>query len=1183
MANRWTAEQLAAIEADGDILVSAAAGSGKTAVLTERLAQRIADGSLSADSVLCVTFTNAAAAEMKQRIALAVSERAKSASGADKRRLSEQLALIGSADITTIDAFCLKAVRADFHLLGIDPSFKIADKNECELLKTDTANELFNRLYEEGDEDFLRLVSIYGSQRSDDALADLVISIHNYIQTEPDTHKWLDDKCGEYKNGYTQGPWNERILKQKDDTASSALEKIDSALLALAVEISGEYFESFENALSRYPSDSGVMKKYTASKWSGMLSDRAVIASLIGADYEKTRSALSSWKRARILAAKPDKPFAEEINRAEGLFKEARESVLSIKDMFSYSISELDERVKRSIYPDLKRLCELVKKFDRAYSDEKEARGELEFSDIEHLCLRLFTENPDVRKKYSEKYTQILFDEFQDTNALQDSIFTALCDKPKRFCVGDIKQSIYRFRGSDPSIFADRSELFARPDVDAQRIILSNNFRSRREVLDGVNELFFDIMRKSTGDVDYDDTQRLNVGDKSWENVNGDAQRPELCLIESGNDVDMRTEARFIAKKIAELKASGFSVRGADGKYRPLKNSDIVIIMSSVKSADDMYTEELGKASIPVIALSHGYFERSEIKLMISLIKIISNPIQDIPLIAVMRSVVGGFSDDELAKIRIAHKDGDFYHALISAAEDNKKCADFLKRLKRWRDYSKYMSVDRLIWTLYEETGFYDFAGAYYTDGGAQANLRLLYGRAKQYENTGFKGLFNFISYIERAQEANEEISAAQDVSESSDAVRLMTIHKSKGLEFPVVFIARCASRFMLREDAAIPMNKKYGFGAVYTDAENGYTSETPMSMYVRGLNKGLQKAEEMRKLYVAMTRAKEKLILTAVIKDIDKFTEEISSLRDSGTQALSDEYITGASSFVSWAAAAAKTSKLWLLNTLRGDIEPCAAPPDEAKPRLDSAQLSDQVFKILGWKYPYRTTAIPAKISVSDIKRINEAVRPESDEADEDDLIISRIEDLPAIKTTRLKRLPAFMEKKAPPSGAALGTIYHTIMAEITVKEGIDEEFVNSEIARMIECGIIPKSAADAVDAHKIAAFFGSDIGRRMIRSPELRREAPFELAVRADEIPGGGSGTGGERVIVQGIIDCMFREDGGYVLVDYKSDYYTNPADIRKKYDIQLKFYKHAIEKITKAPVKEAVLYLFHNNDTI
>ncbi len=1182
----WTPAQEEAIYAkwiDGDkssnILVNAAAGSGKTAVLVERIIEKLSENerdprTTDVDRLLVVTFTNAAAAEMKERVAKALTGKLRAAQSAGDfaaaNRFKNQLSLLRTADITTIDAFCMKLLKNYFHLLEIDPNFKIVGQ-EKGLLEDEAMEELFEECYSAQNESFLLLARLYSESRDDRALAQIILEVYNFLQSLPNPEEWLLEKT----NAFLENPWGGYLLEQKNKLVRQAKASLEHALSEMYRYTLGKAPDTdFDAFLAAYP-DEEENEVYLAwgTYYHAIVSEYGTACRLLDADWDESfqlfseLSFLALNKRPLFQDKSRTVKDAEEKAVVKAYRDAAKEALLKASGLISGTREEESCQLSERVYPAACALSELVLGFSKKYAEKKAEKNLLEFSDIEHLCLKLLLEHEEVRKELQEKYDEILMDEYQDTNALQESIFHAVSRGDNFFMVGDMKQCIYQFRNSDPTIFKEKCDTYLPiSGAENRKITLSANFRSRIEVLDSVNAVFSRMMSEEVGDLVYDEEHWLNLGNTTYQQKNECGYQSECYVLESrpsdSEDEEsldkVELEARFIAGKIRALKDSGYLVREGE-EYRPIENRDITILMSSHKAAAEIYTAELSRFGISCYAETGGYFEKNEVRMVLSLIKILQNPRQDIPLLGVLRSPIGRFSDHELTEIR-THSPGSILDAVVSySREENelaRRLSDFLDRLARWRGYAHYMTCDRLLWTLYEETGIYSFAGALIKGEEAQANLRLLFERAKAYEASGYRGLFHFIRYMERLSEREENINSAKMVGEEHDVVRIMTIHKSKGLEFPVVFLAGCGKQFR-NDSAKIPMHRRLGLGLEEINFEKSYRMPTAAKKAVTLENRREQLSEEARKLYVALTRAKEKLIVPGVVNEkggAETLEKRWKSLLPFENSVMSPFAAAGAKSFFDWICPAAMVSEEWHYESVPYDP---MLPAEETK--YETRQEAKEKIRISDFCYPYADSVyLPTKVSVTELKRLSQASQ-----------------------AAQMAAMPAFLAGEGKLRGAAAGTALHTAMQKIIPKPEMDTDWILSELARLCGEHVLTEAERECISVDAILKFYQGTLGARVLAAKRVYREQTFELLLPAKELYP--EETSEEKILLQGVIDCYFEEPDGIVLIDYKSDYYTDSADMRDKYAVQLGWYKRVLERILKKPVKECYLYLFYRHEEL
>lgn len=1228
----WTDAQAKAIyepSGEGNILVSAAAGSGKTAVLVERIVSMVTEKGVSIDELLVVTFTEAAAAEMRERIINRINEAHRTAienGDTEKSRyLKEQIQLTASADINTIDSFCLGVVKNNFHVLGIDPNFSIMDKNEGEMLMDDTLSEMFMSLYASEDETekarFTDLVNIYASNRDDEGLKSVIRKLYNFVQSFPEPEKWLVQKADMYDADMTKSKWiTDIIIGEKKKYIIKRNKIVWKNLISRMLKRVETKFNTTFDA-SQEPDCIKEAEEYWGKKlWKGVCTCAKASKALENTEtWEDIHTFYKTYIEKKSYLGNAINTVPKDILANEKTWKLYYGKYDDLRNFFrneclklplqsesEYNAYVHSEELKKTVDD----IVWLTLKFSELFEEKKTKKNVKSFSDIEHLAYRLFAENSNISSEYAERYTEILIDEYQDTNGLQDAIFTSISKENRNmFMVGDLKQSIYRFRGGDPTIFKKKSRSYANKRTDGKKISLSQNFRSRMQVIRSINALFDGVMSDEVGDVEYKGDEILQREEERECYIDGDnlihpmnkkigynSELYRIAVIDEAVEGDEAistdyAEASFIADKIRELVDGHFQVSAGNGQYRDIEYRDIAILMRSVKGSGEILSEMLNRRGIPSFVQKEEYFGRREIKLMLSLISLINNHMQDIPLVAVMRSPIGGFTENELARIRLSGHGSSYYNAVMkciySETDDEKlsnKCRRFMQDLDRWRGYVKMKSIASLIWTLYEETGIYDFMGALEGGEEAQANLKLLYERAKKYEESGFKGIFNFIRYIERMENRNEDISGARLVNESHNVVRIMTIHKSKGLEFPVVFLARTTKKFIMNrsgDENRIMLHKDLGIGIEYYNYEDMYRKKLMFCEYIAEANQKEYLSEEMRLLYVALTRAREKLIITAVksYKDRESYEKALDEWHNEYFgQKLSLRVSEKARSYADWIIPAVESnSECWNMSDV--EITSLANESVMEKPTEDIKienvdEVRSLVQKVLEFQYGYTESGlIPAKTSVTAIKEMEDAEHPREDD--------------PVFMTQK----PKFL--RGQKLGAQIGTAHHQVMAYIDIDkmralaESDYQDFVKDEIIRIYGEGQIDKDIAEDDEivnmiCSNVCGFFKSDMGKAVFSARKVYRERPFEIEISAMEYdPNLDDVYENEKVVVQGIIDLYFVDkDGSIILVDYKTDRCKTQEEqkaVADRYSKQIELYGNAMEKILKKPIKDKYLYLF------
>ncbi len=1197
---RWTGEQKTAISQDtghGNLLVSAAAGSGKTAVLVERVLQKILKNKSSVDRLLIVTFTEAAASEMREKIIKRLREYILNPDCKPNvvRKIKEQIRMVETADIMTIDAFCNRVVQNNFHALGIDPNIRICDDSMVKLLQAEAMDNLFRRLYKNGHEDikerFGRLTEFYARDRNNDKLGSMILSVYTFAESFSEPMEWVKNCAKDYSKPLVDWP---SIKYQIDATKTAAKECLYAVnKIASAKKASPEAIKCAETLVNICNSI------IDATDWNDIYD-----VYVVNFKNKKSRAEIES-----LIDLVPSE------TRRNQLFH----AYASLVDIFTthksgeklpIGITKPFSDIENSYNPELLKqeaedIAWIVQEFHKDYSSLKEKRGVYEFADIEHLTYALFRDNEFVRDAYKNKYDEILIDEYQDTNMLQDSIFE-LISHDNIFMVGDLKQSIYRFRKGDPYIFKGKSECYSQEDVPHNKLLLSQNFRSRQGILKSVNDIFTKIMSQSAGDINYrgqELVKRLGIYEYYPESTINPKSELYYLAIDRGADINtVDTEARFTAQKIYELLNSDATVYDKSlGVMRPIMKKDVVILRNSVKGVAKTLTDALSSYGIDSYVDKSSFFERREINIVLSLLSLINNAHQDIPLVTVMRSPIWNFTDNDLAKIRIHSRHSRFLIDAVTeyseTGEDDilvRRTDEVLKSLRRWRQYIRRKSVAQLIWTIYEETCFYDIMGAIESNDEAQTNLRLLYDRAKSYESAGFKGLFNFIKYIDGLREDNSsDLDGAKRISDNQDVVRIMTIHKSKGLEFPVVFLLGTGSDFRTTTDSpALRLHKNLGFGLSHIYYDQHFARDTYAKELIKKVNHTEGISEQMRLLYVALTRAQEKLYVVAARKVRSDVTEDMQ-IKEWENSLVGNKFTPStaltAKGFHSWLCPAALVSPdTWEIH-YESVTEELSSPEVKEETdgdiTYDSQELKDVVYKLLDYSYTYKAAnVLPSRTSVTQLKELESERQKDAVSYEPASRNQAGFDDYSIVAP--LEKTPKFMECDGVKPASEIGTLYHLVMSTIdidTIRTHGDKG-IETELVRMVNEGIISPDDIKYIDEDKIKTFFRSTLAERMIKSSNIRREEPFQINISALEYdPSLPKEYENETVILQGIIDCFFETDNGYVLFDYKTDKVKDKTQIRAKYEKQLTLYAQAIEKLTGKPVCEKYLYLFDTGEVV
>ncbi|MEY8422552.1 helicase-exonuclease AddAB subunit AddA [Lachnospiraceae bacterium 38-14] len=1194
----WTDDQKKVITLrDRNILVSAAAGSGKTAVLVERIIGRILDKNhpVDIDRMLVVTFTNAAAAEMRERIREAIEKEL--VKDPSNENLLKQSSLVHHAKITTIHSFCLYLIRNYFHHIDLEPDFRMGEEGELNLLREDVLSELLIEKYEEGEEAFFHFVETFATGKNDDALKDLVLKLYHFANSHPWPKEWLSGLITPYEisgeEALKKAPWMEKTMEY--------LGFLFEGLLKIAEE----------NVQLTKENDGPEYAKTVAEH------DRDLVESLISCDsYGKLGKYLSALSFDRMPSKRGYQGSEEKLELLKENREEIKDCIKKIKAQFFFADAEVSLKRIGDMRPAMEEMASLTELFMDKYAAKKREKNMLDFDDLEHFALKILIEEEsreltEAAKECQNLFEEVMVDEYQDSNLIQEEILGAVSKESageyNRFMVGDVKQSIYRFRLARPEIFMEKYDRYEKEDSQNQKIELHQNFRSRKEVLDCTNEIFYRIMGKDLGNVAYDEDAALKPGADYPDTEGG---KPELLLADEEEELLKEAgirdfiwlEAEVVAAKIRKLMENQ-QIWDKDAKeFRRLKYSDIVILLRSFGTYGETFLEVLSQRGIPAHASSKtGYFQTQEILTILNFLRVLDNPCQDIPLAAVLRSFFGGFSDEELAVLKSGGGGRAFHLCFLYPDKDSLpeelfvKVQEMQKKITYFRDLVTELPVHELLYRVLRETGYLCYAMSMPAGIQRKANIEMLLEKAAAYESTSYKGLFHFIRYIDRLQKYEVDYGEAEIVSENADAVRIMTIHKSKGLEFPVVFVSGTGKKFN-RQDARSTLVVHPELGAA-VDYINPFTRVKGGSLYKKAVAKQLDLenlGEELRVLYVALTRAEEKLIITGIRKDAKKEIEKIKlkqEIKLNEKEPLSFLERAGADCYLDW-----------ILPVLSGQVKyPMEVwgtqqlVMDEIEKQVHKTQGMEELFchreapeewadKIveekLSYRYPYeKETSRKGKYSVSELKhRAIEAMAGE--EPDFAEPLFPEAEIVPYI--------PVFMSgEKEVNQGALRGSAMHRAVEclpiEILSKNPNLREVLNEEIEKILLDGHLSKEMGELLRREKLVKFYESDLAERMKQAAllgQLYKERPFVMGKPADEVEHDKSDT---IILVQGIIDAFFEEEGEIVLLDYKTDVVDTREELAERYRMQLNLYEEALFKKLKKKVKEKLIYSFYFDEVI
>lgn len=1172
-AEKWTESQKDAITArGGTLLVSAAAGSGKTAVLVQRVIERITDreNPVDADRLLVVTFTKAAAAEMRGRIESAVSELLER--DPFNVRLQRQQILLSRAHISTIDSFCSDLVKEDFYLLGVSPDFRILDDGEMAVLRTEAVTRVLDEYYGKGEPEFLAFAEAFSSGRDDAKIGATVNQLYDFVRAHPFPKRWLAEKEALYRPDVSapRSVWGKTVL-------NFALEAADYCISVT------------KRSLTLAESDAEVAKAYADA----LRSDLARLEALRGEaeqgrwDPLRVRAETFDFQKFRPLRGHGDDPVKNAVTAGR---KEVKDAVARVAGLLCAPERQCAEDIRR-LSGIVRKLFEVTVRFSEILDGMKAERRAADFGDLEHWALKLLVTDTDSgfartaqAEEMASRFDEIMVDEYQDTNEAQEMIFRAVSqNETNLFLVGDVKQSIYRFREAMPQLFLRRRAACAPYDRERPRfpacVVLERNFRSRPGVTGTVNFIFRQLMSRRAGEMDYTREEELVPGADYPPDAEPAAELDVLDLSASEDESGLvAAESRRIARRIYQLTDGSFLVSD-HGERRPALYRDCCVLLRSANRYAHEYARELTALGIPAWAdTAGGFFEAYEIGVALSLLRVIDNPLLDIPLLSVLMSPVYGFTPDDMARVRLCSRSGGLYRAVAeSARQGDARAAAFLADMEGFRTFAATMPADRLIRAVFAKTGLPELVQAMTGGDLRLANLRLLLEYAKRYEDSGFGGLSGFLRYLDRLRKSGADLSAASTVSESANVVRIMSVHHAKGLEFPVCFLAGCARSFH-RETAEVILHPDLGPGLRLKDPETGCRYPTlPREAAALELERDAM-SEELRILYVALTRAREKLVMVTAVKDAAKTLARLSA-RLTEEPRVQPYVVRGVSSLSDWillcalrhpdgkalrdaagasSGIAVSAEEPWRIRILRPQGEAPAAQPAADKQAPPDPALRREIETRLDYRYPYAALrGVCAKVAASDLA---------AGEFSERFAASSR---------------PAFLEKTGL-TPAQRGTALHAFLQFADLRKAASDP--SGELERLVREAYLTPREAEAVDLAHVRRFFAGELAGRILRSGRVEREYRFTVEIpAADANPGLALPADDERVVLQGAVDCVFEEDGGIVIVDFKTDRTNDPDALWRRYSGQLKLYRRALAQCTGKNVNECLLYSFPMNRAV
>ena len=1224
MSVNWTKEQEQVIRLrNRNILVSAAAGSGKTAVLVQRILEKVMDprNPVDIDRLLIMTFTRAAAGEMRERIANALEDALYR--NPDNEHLQRQTTLIHTAQITTIDGFCAYVIRNYFHLIGLDPGYRTGEEGELKLLKEDVMKDLLEAYYARGEEKFKYFIECYASGKSDEGIKELIYSLYNAAMSNPYPDEWLEKCIDSYRNTDLEeiktSEWMNLLWKNVLEDICQAENLVEEARELCNIP-GGPYL--YEEALE-----------------SDLLLIREAKEKVEAGDFDGIRALLGNPSFARLSAKKPKEPVDDTLKEQVKGLRESAKGIL--KDIGSRYFTVKEEELPlllASCREPVEMLVELTREFIRLYGEKKREKNILDFTDMEHFALEILTgqegKSPAARE-LSLKYDEVMVDEYQDSNLVQEMITNCVsgwADGRKNiFMVGDVKQSIYRFRLARPELFMEKYKKYSLTDSDEQRIDLHKNFRSRSQVLDCANYIFRQIMGEGLGGIAYDDAAALYPGAQFPEGSKETFLSTEVLLVEKdaeeledlmdGRDA-RELEALAISHRIKEIVGKERILDKETKEYRPVRYGDIVILLRSASGWSETFTEVLSAHGIPVYAASKtGYFSALEVVTILNYLQICDNPLQDIQMTGVLRSPIVGCTTQELAILRETFPEGMIYESVLGYLEKYEgtseeahalyqKLHTFISLLNELRNLAVYTPVHELILEILRRTGYGNYAKALPNGAQRSANLAMLVEKAMDYEKTSYRGLFNFVRYIEHLQKYEVDYGEVNLSGAGEGSVEIMTIHKSKGLEFPVVILAGMGKQFNFQDlNARLLIHPEYGLGADAILPDKRMIVSTLNKQVIRRKLLEESLGEEIRVLYVALTRAKEKLIMTGTISNLEKEMMYLSRFREKEDELLPVETRLKAKNY--WDYVLPALSRHRCMDDLYREFG--LLPPSDnslyhdqagfevkriTARMLADAEVAEQAFdqmedsvlefwdcekvidqqirqeleKRFGFVYPYESRRdIPVKVSVSDLKK-----RSYHEETDFEEAVYFEPDIIPLI--------PRFVEEKKEEggefTGSARGTAYHRVMECIEYNKVDSAEQLKEQLHSLVQNKKMSAAEAECVRISDIRAFVECDLGQRMKKAAvagRLFREQPFVISRSAAEIEE--TWDPQERVLVQGIIDAYFLEEDEIILVDYKTDRVRRNEEqmLIDRYHTQLEDYAQALQRMTGRKVKEKYIYSF------
>lgn len=1108
----------------------------------------------------------------------------------EDENLQKQVILLNKASISTIHSFCLDVIKNNFYEIDVSANTRIADDSEILLLQQEVIDDLFEEKYEEEDSNFIKLIKTYTKYNQDEVLKDLILRVYSYIQASPFPEEWLEEQIEKLNledgTNFSDTVWGKIITENANQILEDSILKL----------------QNIRTKMTRFPE----LDKFTAKIEDDI--DKYTYIQNNLSDWDTAVEAINTLKNATWI--KDQKITNDLKDEAKDVRESTKDEFKKVKKLMNCSSEEAVQDIKY-MYPILKMLKDLILEFSQKFYQRKREKNIMDFSDMEHLALKILIKKDENRnivkseiaKKYENKFEEIAIDEYQDSNLVQEYILTSVSRGNNIFMVGDVKQSIYKFRQARPKLFLDKYDSYKLDPVNGEdrKIQLFKNFRSRSNILDFTNLVFEDIMSRELGNIEYNQDEYLNLG-ANFEEIQNQDYKTELEILdlsEENDDIwktdeeeteeeqeqekveDVVLEARFVARKIKELIDSKYQIIDKKTGRRDIQYKDIAILLRTSSGVANVYEKEISELEIPVYSDSSSqYLQSVEIETIMSLLRIINNPMQDIPLVTVMRSPIGNFTDNELIEIRMADRNSSFYEALLKS--DLEKAHRFLSLLKELREDEEYMTLDEWIWNIYTKTGYMNYVNLMPNGALRVSNLRMLFERAKQYEEASFKGLYNFINFIDKIKFNQEDLKAAKIIGENENVVRIMTIHKSKGLEFPVVILAGVGKQFNFRDlNGKILLDQDLGMGPQYIDSDRYIEFKTlaKKALAIKAKNEAI--SEEMRILYVALTRAKEKLIIVGRQKDVNKKMSEKQKLLEIYStiddNKINPYLLQKYKTYLDWLEliylkeGVANTKNLFTVNInkrektsvkIENEVEDISKKIIEESNKNNDEQEKEKIKEVLNWQYKHQSIeGIPTKTSVSKLKENKE-------------------------QEVQITQEPKFIneEAKTKLTGAQKGTLIHLCLQKMKETEEYNLEKITELIEELKDKEIITEIEAQNIDKEKLLEYTNSQLWTELKQAKEIHKEHPFYINIKASRIYNQINKEDDEDILVQGVIDLFFIDkDDKLILVDYKTDYVQNENELVEEYKGQLDLYKEALEQSLDKKVDKMCIYSVYLNKLI